>query len=167
MNKHRIVGLIVLIALVVLGGQFFFSYQTTSHPLQAYRSPPVAPLPEKMTTPESAPSVQSAETLMEEHFNAAPDVVPAVPAWVVQIASLTNKAAAQTLLAQLKALGFDAFIFTLSIQSKPTFRVCAGPFTQQSLAITALGTIQESLKMTGILKQYIPGDVKEVDSQLT
>ena len=167
MNKHRIVGIIVLIALAVIGGQFFLSYQKANHHLQAYRSPPVAPLAAKMTTPENAPNVQSAESLMEEHFDATPDVVPAVPAWVVQIASLTNEAAAQKLLAQLKGLGLDAFILTLSVQGTPTFRVCAGPFTDQPLAITALSTIQQSLKMTGILKQYIPGDVKEANSQLT
>ena len=166
MNKHRIVGLLVLLALAVIFVQFFLSYEKANHH-QGYRSPPVAPLQEKMTTPENAPAVQSAETIIEEHFDAAPDVVPATPAWIVQIASLTNETAAQTLLTKLKSLGFDAFILSLSVQGKPTFRVCAGPFTDQSLAINALSTIQESLKITGILKQYIPGDIKEADSQST
>lgn len=164
MNKHRIVGLLVLIALAVMMVQFFLSYQKANHYSQVYRSPPVAPLKEKLITPENAPTVQSTETLMEENFETTPDIMPPTPAWIVQIASLTNAAAAQTLLAKLKATGYDAFILTLSAQGTPTFRICAGPFTDQSLAITALSTIQESLKMTGILKQYIPGDVK-VDSQ--
>ena len=167
MNKHRIVGLVVLIALVVIAVQFFLSYQKTNYHLQTHRSPPVAPLSAKQTTPENAPVVKSTEALMEKHFDSVPDSVSATPAWIVQIASLTNEAAAQKLLSQLKAAGFDAFIFTLSVQDKPTFRVCAGPFTDQSLAITALSSIQENLKMTGILKQYIPGDVKEANSQLT
>lgn len=167
MNKHRIVGIIVLVALAVIVGQFVLNYQTANHHLQAYRSPPVKPLTASMMAPENAPKVQSTETLMEEQFDATPDIVPAVPAWVVQIASLTNEAAAQKLLAQLKGLGFDAFIFNLSVQGTPTFRVCAGPFTDQSQAITALSTIQGRLKITGILKQYIPGDEKGTRPQLT
>jgi DedD protein len=165
MNKHRIVGFIVLSALVVIGVQFFLTYQKTNHSLQAYRSPPIAPLSAKLTSPNNAPSIQSAEAVMERNFDNAPDVVPAVPAWIVQIASLSNESAAQTLLTQLKSLGFDAFIFPFTLQDKQSFRVCAGPFTEQSLAITALSTIQERLKITGILKQYIPGDVKEANSQ--
>lgn len=165
MNKHRIVGLIVLIALSIIFVQFFISYQK-AYPLKMHHSPPVAPLENKETSPENAPKVQSAETLMEDHFDTAPDVVPATPAWVVQVASLTNKASAQKLLDQLKALGADAFILELSSQDSPTFRICAGPFTDRSLAINAIGTIQESLKMTGILKQYTPGDVTEKNSQL-
>ncbi|MES2204310.1 MAG: SPOR domain-containing protein [Pseudomonadota bacterium] len=165
MNKHRIVGLIVLIALAVIAAQFFISYQKT-YPLQTHRSPPVAPLEEKSMSPENAPKVQSTETLMEEHFDAVPDRVVATPAWVVQIASLTNQSKAQALLDQLKSLGFDAFIFNLSGQGTSTFRICAGPFTDRSLAITALSQIQERLKMTGILKQYIPGDGTETNAQL-
>ncbi len=166
MNKHRIVGLIVLIALAIISVQFFISYQKT-YPLQTHRSPPVAPLEEKSISPENAPKVQSVDTLMEEHFDETPDVISTTPAWVVQIASLTNDATAQKLPDQLKALGFDAFILNLSVQGTPTFRICAGPFTDRSLAITALSTIQESLKMTGILKQYIPGDVTETNSKFT
>lgn len=171
MNKHRVVGLIVLLALAVIGWQFFLSYQKLSHnnaPLQAYRSPPIAaPLQPQMTSADNAPSIQSAEALMEEHFASTPDVATAVPAWIVQVASLSNEAAAQTLMNQLKASGFDAFIFSLVIQGKQSFRVCAGPFTEQQLAIATLSTIQERLKITGILKQYIPGDVKEINSQPT
>lgn len=165
MNKNRVVGLVVLIALAVIFVQFFLGYQKTNRPLQAYRSPPVAPLQEKMRATENAPSVQSAETLMEEHFDAAPDIVPATPAWVVQIASLTNQVAAETLLSKLKSLGYDAFIVTLSVQDKPAYRVSVGPFTDQSLALDALSDIQESLKMTGILKQYIVGDVPRIKSE--
>lgn len=166
MNKHRIVGLIVLIALSVIIVQFLLGYQKGPHHLQEYRSPPVAPLAEKMTTSENAPAIQSTETLLEENFNTAPDVVPAVAAWVVQIASLTNENSAQNLLKKTKEAGYDAFILSLSVEGTPTYRVCAGPFTDQSLAINALSTIQESLKITGILKQYIPGDIKDTHSQL-
>ncbi len=165
MNKHRIVGFIVLVALVVISVQFFLTYQRAKHPLQAYRSPPIAPLTANLTTPNNAPSVQSAETIMEKDFDGAPDIAPAVPAWIVQVASLSNESAAQILLAQLKALGFDAYIFPFTLQDKQSFRVCVGPFTEQSLAVSALSTVQEKLKITGILKQYIPGDVKEVISQ--
>lgn len=165
MNKHRIIGLIVLLAIAVLLGQYLLNYYQgrTSH-LQVYRSPPLAPLNAKMTSPDNAPKIQTTEVLLEKHFDSVPENVPAVPAWIVQVAILSNDASAQALLSQLKNLGLDAFILPTSLQGKSVYRIVAGPFTQQVLAVNALTTIQEHLKVTGILKQYTVGDAKETDS---
>jgi cell division septation protein DedD len=162
MNKHRIIGLIVLIAIAVIAGQYCLNYYKGSrHHLQAYRSPPLAPLDDNLTSPSNAPKVQEVETLVEQHFDIMPEKVPSVPAWIVQVAILSNETSAKTLTKQLKNLGFDAFISPLSLQNKAVYRVAAGPFTQQQLAVSALTTIQENLKITGILKQYTIGDNKE------
>lgn len=170
MNKHRIIGLIVLLAVIVMGVQFLLSYQKIGglHTrLQAYRSPPVPPLQPEMTSPEHAPAIQSADALMQERFDTTADPVPAVPAWIVQVASLSTETSAQILLAQLQKLGLDAFIYASSSQGQPSYRVCAGPFTQQQVAVAALSTIAKSLKITGILKQYTPVDSTEPGSQST
>lgn len=156
MNKHRIVGLALLLAILVIAMQFFLSYQGGYHYLQPSASPPIEPLRESLLTSEEAPSIQSTEILLENNFNTTPEVAPITPAWTVQVASLVSENAAQKLLSQLKSLNFDAYILTMSSENKSFYRVCAGPFTDKDLAISALGKIQESLKMTGILKQYSP-----------
>lgn len=155
MNKHRVIGLVVLLAMAVLLGQFCLNYYKGSrHHLQAYRSPPITPLSEQMTTADHSPHLQTVEKLMEEHVDTALETAAPVSAWMVQVAILSNEASAQSLMKQLKSLGFDAFISSLLLQNKPVYRVAAGPFTRQPAAVDALSSIQQALKITGILKQY-------------
>lgn len=159
--KHRIIGLIVLFALGALSIQFFLGYQKGNRhyahgQLQAYRSPPVSPLSTEMTRPENAPTIQSTDELLRQHFDASTDAVPIVPAWMVQVASLSTLTAAQTLLAQCQGLGFDSFILPIVEGDQTSYRVNVGPFTQQPDAMAAISSIQKGLKMTGILKHYSP-----------
>lgn len=168
MNKHRIIGFIVLLALVMMGIQFLLSYQKMSSlhsHLQAYRAPPEPPLSAEMTSARHAPTIQSTDVLVQEHFGMTADPIPAVPAWIVQVASLSNEASAEALLARLKEVEQDAFIYPLLLQGQQTYRVCVGPFTQQQVAVEALSAVAKSLKITGILKQYTPVDSTEPGSQ--
>ncbi len=162
MSKHRIIGLIVLIALAIMTGQFCLNYyQSSRHHLQTYRSAPVAPLNQSKLNADNAPKVETTRSLIESNLDVIPETVPAVSAWIVQMAILSNQVSAQKLLQQLKALGFEAFIATCTLQGKSAYRVALGPFTQQQLALDALMTAQEKLKMTGILKQYTIGSEDE------
>lgn len=168
MNKHRIIGLIVLMAVAVMIGQYCLNYSKGNrHAFQTRRSLPIAPLDKNMTAPDNAPRVQSTETLIEEHFDTSIENVAVVPAWIVQVAILSSETSAQRLTQQLKELGLDAFLSPMQLQGKAVYRVAAGPFTQQTLALSALSAIQEKLKVTGILKPYTIGEPKEIDTQLT
>lgn len=169
-NKNRLIGLIVLIAFAVIFGQFCLNYYKDTHyHVSVYRSPPLSPLTNDELSSDNAPKIETRDSLLEQAIkhdkNENIALLPALEekydkegsfasAWIVQVAILSNQNSADLLLRQLKEHELDAFVESFMLNEKIMYKVALGPFVKQELAINALTSLQESLKMTGILKQY-------------
>ncbi|MCD8499933.1 MAG: SPOR domain-containing protein [Gammaproteobacteria bacterium] len=157
MSKHRMIGFVVLLAILVIIGQYFLNgFHSGKHHLHVFRSPPIELLDPKDMTPDNAPKVQSTETLIDQRTEDIPSPQQAITtlAWTVQVVTVRKHDSAKSVLKQLQSEGFDAFISPTSLQGAPVYRVVAGPFLEHQAAIDALAIIQKKLNMTGILKSY-------------
>lgn len=157
MTKHRIIGFVVLLAILVIIGQYFLNgFHSGKRHLHVFRSPPIELLDSKEITPDNAPKVQSTETLIEQRSDdiSLPQQAMSGLAWTVQVVTVRKQDSAKSVLKQLQNAGFDSFISPVSLPEGPLYRVLAGPFLEHQAAIDAIGIIQKKLNMTGILKSY-------------
>jgi len=157
MSKHRMIGFVVLLAILVIIGQYFLNgFHSGKRHLHVFRSPPIELLDPEEITPDNAPKVQSIETLLDQGSDDVPppQQIVSTLAWTVQVVTVRKQDSAGSVLKQLQREGFDAFISPASLQGVPVYRVIAGPFLEHQAAIDALVMIQKKLNMTGILKSY-------------
>ncbi len=169
MNKHRIIGLLVIIALVVITTEFLLNY----------RKPDIAPSVE-LSPPEAVQDqavIVGEPLVMDQVPSQEQEVVPmAVPlvdnavedkkltavrneqAWVVQVASYSDQPRADKLVAALKAKLFDAFSYSVKSNGKAYIRVCVGPVATRQNAELVKAELLEKTKLAGFVNPYTPQD---------
>jgi cell division septation protein DedD len=112
---------------------------TGAAPVAPPMSQPAAETKPAATTkaPVSTPPASSAPVTKTPV--AAPTKAPE-GSWFVQFAALRSKTGADTMVAKLKAEGYDASILD---PTKPLYRVCVGPFAQKSAADAMLAKVKK------------------------
>jgi DedD protein len=88
------------------------------------------------------PQVESEQAAMHE------------PKWVLQVASFSKRANADSLAAQLSEMGYAAMIETTTTDSKPIYRVRLQPTVDRSKLEQAAQSINEKLKLSTQILHY-------------
>lgn len=133
-----------------------------------------APAPETMflppddadMPPETAMTATSSESPAEVKATPAPDeeTVPDLPlgadglpeAWVIQVASLSNKEAAEKLRNELQGEGYKAYIRSISTDKGTVTRVFIGPKLERKEAMAIKSEIDKRLKVHALVKRFQP-----------
>lgn len=129
-----------------------------------------APEPETMfLPPEPAPPViaeRPVPSVTPAPVNEPPanDTVPQLPlgadgipeAWVVQVASLSNKEAATKLRDELQAEGHKAYVRTVTTANGSVTRVFIGPKLDKAEATRVKNDVDKSLKVNSMVLRFQP-----------
>jgi DedD protein len=118
---------------------------------------PVTPVPAGEKAEDSPPAVTSKTPAVAD--NPPVDKSTAVPprtgpAWVVQLASLENRANADKLVRDLQRAGYPAYLEELKSGTGVLFRVRVGPELQRSDAEVTLKNLSTKMKLEGIIQSY-------------
>jgi DedD protein len=112
--------------------------------------------PARAVAPPPAPATVAESE--EEPVAGAPERKPeprtGISAWVVQVASLSNKANADRLEADLRAKGHTAFLEQISVGGRTLFRVRVGPEVDRARAQRTAEKILEQFKLKGQVIRY-------------
>jgi len=112
----------------------------------------VAPAPKPVAQPAPVVNVDAKKAEEARKTTAAATTLPA--AWVVQIASLSNKANAEAMVTQLRAKGYRASLSS----GNNVWRVIIGPELDRAVAENTRTKVlaDDSLKMDAIIMPYRP-----------
>lgn len=143
--KQRIIGAIVLVALIII-----------FVPMLLQKSPSNSELVANLA---QRPVIEKTNFPTKDSFNKAaePSSSAALPAqaWVVQLGSFSQKHTADDLVAQLRTYGFVSYTYQTTINNQSVIRVYAGPEVQKAQAQQLLENIQAKI---GIKGQLVPFD---------
>lgn len=182
MNKHRVVGFIVIVALIVIATEFLLNYRLQTKVATVELVQP--PMPELVENTDSVevediqPAIQlstEADQAAEATSGSSTDVgeqsisasihqpksnsaTPGVHAWVVQLASYADQENADKLVGRLRKNGFDAFSYSAVLNGKNYFRVNAGPVATTEAAKELMVNLEKKVKLKGYLVKYSPVD---------
>ena len=172
--KRRLVGAVVLVSLAVIFLPMLLEerqgrevrIETSNIPAkpavdEGYRSK-VRPLPddEPLIPPLSLDEQDVAMTAPAETPAAAPGREPApeprvgLSAWVVQVASLSNRDNAKRLVADLRKRGHAAFLEQVYVNGKNLFRIRVGPEVDRKRAERMVQEIHKQFKLKGQVIRY-------------
>jgi DedD protein len=184
--KQRLVGAVVLAAIGVIFLPGFFKEQqgyqvdtesqiplTPSVPEVSFETPEQnpeiqpAPAPDTMfLPPEPEPvAIQSSSSSSSPVANTRDvDTVPALPlgadgipeAWVVQVASLGNTAAANKLRDELQAEGHKAYVRSVNTANGSVTRVFIGPKLDKAEALAVKTEVDKRLKVNSLVLRFQP-----------
>ncbi|HSX84393.1 MAG TPA: SPOR domain-containing protein [Cellvibrio sp.] len=133
-----------------------------------------APEPETMFLPpepepkaeveEASASVASADSNLVDTTVDTTDEVPELPlgadgipeAWVVQVASLSNKEAASKLRDELQADGHKAYVRTVTTANGSVTRVFIGPKLDKAEALKVKAEVDKRLKVNAMVLRFKP-----------
>lgn len=112
----------------------------------------VEPAPKPVAQPAAVVNVDAKKAEEARKTTTAATTLPS--AWVVQIASLSNKANAESLVAQLRAKGYRASVSA----GNNVWRVVIGPELDRAVAENTRAKVlaDDSLKMDAIIMPYRP-----------
>ncbi|ARU26406.1 SPOR domain-containing protein [Cellvibrio sp. PSBB006] len=141
---------------------------TFETPQQTEVSP--APEPETMFLPpepepkteidETSPSTASAESKPADTTDEVPELpleADGIPeAWVVQVASLSNKEAASKLRDELQAEGHKAYVRTVTTANGSVTRVFIGPKLDKAEALKVKAEVDKRLKVNAMVLRFKP-----------
>ncbi|MDH5512382.1 MAG: SPOR domain-containing protein [Gammaproteobacteria bacterium] len=180
--KHRIVGAIVLVALVVIFVPMILSEREPPAEVKGEREVPassattetrvmVSPVPAAEIKPpeagETAKVVTPAESKPKPESRPAaakkPEPVPdksAKPAtadkiedgWMVQVGTFSNTQNATRLRDKLKSLGHSVHTETVTISGKKALRLRVGPFADRERADKAQAQIRKETGIAGVVQ---------------
>jgi DedD protein len=176
--KHRIVGAIVLVALVVIFVPMILSGREPPPELKGAREAPpraeitetkmvVTPVPaEEPKLPESTETVvqvpvEPKPVPMPEAKPAAPveKPAPAKPAavkiedgWMVQVGTFSNTQNAARLRDRLKSLGHSVHADSVTVGGKKAMRLRVGPFADRAKADKAQAQIRKETGVAGVVQ---------------
>lgn len=181
--KYRLVGAAVLIALAVIFLPILFDGSGTAYRKTGeIPAPPAMPPMPEIRVPEPTPEQaavleQPLPVVVEEGvaaetpddmaardigFDAGPQKAPEparvspeepLGAWVVQVASFSDKDNAVGLRDRLRKMGLEAYVEKASPDTT-VYRVLVGPYLRKSEARQVLSRIGADLQLTGILKRH-------------
>jgi DedD protein len=162
--KERLIGAIILVALVVLlvpeilSGPHHGATLPTPDPEPRLRSytvdvahiatAPPAPEPSRATSPapEPAPVPIAPSAPVAAPVPAPPSPVVRSPAatawWTVQLGNFASKAHAESFVRQLKSEGFSAYIAPIGAGGAQRYRVRLGPIADRSTAAGIMAKLQ-------------------------
>ena len=170
--KQRLVGAIVLVALVVIFVPMLLddepmvtsSITKSNIPLQPKRDFPtkiiskkeVKPLVPVVSKVESAKAVDSKPKVKPATVaqKTKPKARVGLSAWVVQVASFEKRTNANKLMTRLQAKKLSAFVEQASVDRKTVFRVRVGPEVDHKKAEAIRLQIERELKLKGKIERY-------------
>ena len=177
--KHRIVGAIVLVALVVIFVPMILSGREPPPELKGTREAPpraeitetrvlVTPVtPDETTPPESSETVKVVQVPVDnkpapvEKATVAkkPEPAPAKPAavkiedgWMVQVGTFSNTENATRLRDRLKSLGHSVHADSVTVGGKKAMRLRVGPFADRAKADKAQAQIRKETGVAGVVQ---------------
>jgi DedD protein len=179
--KHRIVGAIILVALVVIFVPMLLSENEPPPELKGVRETPprgtatetrviVAPVATEEAkprqNPEAAAKTETAPAIIESapkpEMKPAPVEKPAkapaadkiTQAWVVQVGTFSNTENANHLRDKLKSHGHAVHTESVTLAGKKVLRLRVGPFSNKELAVKAQAQIHKELRVQGVVQSY-------------
>ena len=178
--KHRIVGAIILVALVVIFVPMLLNENEPPPELKGVRETPprgatetkviVAPVateeakprqnPEAVTKTETTPAITESapkpetKTAAVEKPAKAPAADKITQAWVVQVGTFSNTENANHLRDKLKSHGHTVHTESVMLAGKKALRLRVGPFSNKELAVTAQAQIRKELHVQGVVQSY-------------
>jgi DedD protein len=179
--KHRIVGAIVLVALVVIFVPMLLNENEPPPELKSVREMPprvvtetkviVTPVadeaakpgqnPEAVTKTETTPAI--AESAPKPETKTAPVEKPAkapvvadkiTQGWVVQVGTFSSAENANHLRDKLKSHGHTVHMESVMLAGKKAQRLRVGPFSNKELAVKAQAQIRKELHVQGVVQSY-------------
>ncbi len=167
--KQRLVGAVVLMALVVIFVPMLLDDEpvvtsggiTKSNiPPQPEGDFPIRSVPRKEVVPlrPAASVVEPARVAGtesgEKPVKPAPEARTGLSAWVVQVASFKQRANAGRLVKRLQAKKLSAFVEQASVAGKTVFRVRVGPEVDRKRAEAIRARIERQFKLKGKIERY-------------
>ena len=179
--KHRIVGAIVLVALVVIFVLMLLNENEPPPELKGVREMPprvvtetkviVTPVADEEAKPRQNPeAVMKTETtsaitesVPKPETKTAPVEKPAKPpavadkitqAWVVQVGTFSNTDNANHLRDKLKSRGHTVHMESVTLAGKKALRLRVGPFRDKEQAVKAQAQIRKELRVQGVVQSY-------------
>jgi DedD protein len=178
--KHRIVGAIILVALVVIFVPMLLNENEPPPEFKGGREMPprgttetkviVTPVageeakprqnPEAVTKTETTPAIT--ESAPKPETKTAPVEKPAkIPAadkitqaWVVQVGTFSNTDNANHLRDKLKSHGHTVHTESVTLAGKKALRLRVGPFSSKEQAVKAQAQIRKELRVQGVVQSY-------------
>ena len=179
--KHRIVGAIILVALVVIFVPMLLNENEPPPELKGVRETPprganetkviVTPVageevkprqnPEAVTKTETTPAISESapkpetKTAPVEKPAKAPAVAEKITqAWVVQVGTFSNTENANHLRDKLKSHGHTVHTESVTLAGKKALRLRVGPFSDKEQAVKAQAQIHKELHVQGVVQSY-------------
>ena len=179
--KHRIVGAIILVALVVIFVPMLLNENEPPPELKGVREMPprgatetkviVTPVaseeakprqnPEAVTKTETTSAItesvpkQETKTAPVEKPTKAPAAADKITqAWVVQVGTFSNADNANHLRDKLKSRGHAVHTESVSLAGKKALRLRVGPFRDKEQAVKAQAQIRKELRVQGVVQSY-------------
>jgi DedD protein len=168
--KHRIVGAIVLVALVVIFVPMILSGREPPPELRGAREAPpraeitetrvlVTPVtPDEATPPESseaaqaAPPAESKPAPVAKPAPAKPATVKIEDGWMVQVGTFSSTDNATRLRDKLKSLGHSVHTDSVTVGGKKAMRLRVGPFADRAKADKAQAQIRKETGVAGVVQ---------------
>jgi|GEM_PF-6888702 len=166
---NRILGILVVLAISVLAYPFVFnshnSFVNHSKPIPAPAFPSVQAQQDtiqaidkndKNIKPLSVKQKIHSTKLAhdERHKNRRPKIGTKNTAWVVQMGSYRDKTKALSLVNQLRAKGYNAFIQQKNAALGKEIQVLIGPEGKKDAAILTANKLSKEVKLSGEVKIY-------------
>jgi DedD protein len=177
MSKHRLIGLIVLAAIVIIAIQLLPSHQqgredsgaiTATIPNEPALSI-AQPTDQKVVVPPTGdgegdqvidqyldgdrPLTETAEQAPAEEVTPNPSE-QYNSGWVVQLASYNGDKYADALINKLKSTGYDAFTYKTVVHDAQVVRVYVGPVTSRQEAAQLTSQLTNAVGIKGIITRY-------------
>jgi len=166
--KQRLVGAVVLVALVVIFVPMLLDDEpmvTSSitksnippRPKSNFQTKIVSQKEVKPLVPASskiAPAKATGSKPKAKPVTAVPKTRAGLSAWVVQVASFGKRANANKLMKRLQAKKLSAFVEQASVDRKTVFRVRVGPEVDHKKAEGIRSRIEREFKLKGKIERY-------------
>lgn len=178
MSKHRLIGIIVLAAVVIITIQLLPNHQQSSQ-YSAAVTQTVPTEPNLSTSQErtelnivsSTNGAEGEEQAIDQYLDdEAPlsEVKESLPtketkenpskqyshAWVVQLGSYSDTKYANILASKLKNSGYDAFTYKTVVNDLQVVRVYVGPVTSRQEADQLINQLNNAVDIKGIVTRY-------------
>ncbi|MBX9704904.1 MAG: SPOR domain-containing protein [Gammaproteobacteria bacterium] len=145
--KQRVIGAIILVALIVIFVPMLLNNNTSlNQPLNALTARPAAP-----TAQFPQPSDFAEKSDAVANVTSAP-----AQAWAVQVGSFTQRSRAEMLMKQLRARGFTSYVVQAKTDKGVASKVYVGPEVKKEQAQDLLQQIKTTMGLKGQLVPFDP-----------
>jgi DedD protein len=177
MSKHRLIGLIVLAAIVIIAIQLLPSHQQGREDSGAITltipKEPTLSVNEKTNQQEVVQTSDDSEgeQIIDQHLDREAPLAQATEqlhtqeptanpseqynrGWVVQLASYKDDKYAGVMVDKLKLAGYDAFTYKTVVRDAQVVRVYVGPVTSRQEAVQLTSQLTSAVGIKGIITRY-------------